>query len=205
MKLWDYVPCSCEFIIIVIVTGTNVWMNSKNLMPQSCPGGSVGRADAPCTEVVSFAAVGSNPPCGHLLHVIPSLSPSFPSNPSAVLSIQPQCPSTSLRELSFYYISVYRLFYCALKYFICRKHSSDRQYGGKCTWFYRFIFPSLFVVDLQSAVRIGWKMELRFPHMGLGAPFRDTNKLSKFCDWNGQLEYWLADPAVFTPTLLEYQ
>lgn len=54
-------------------------------------------------------------------------------------------------------------------------------------WFYRLIFPSFSVFGLQSAVRIGWKMELRFFHMGLGAPFRHVNKLSKFGDWNRNL------------------
>ncbi len=52
------------------------------------PGNSVGRSCAPHTEPVSSLQwpTGSILPCGPLLCVIPSLSPPFPVNSSAVLS-----------------------------------------------------------------------------------------------------------------------
>lgn len=55
------------------------------------------------------------------------------------------------------------------------------------SWLYSLIFPSLSIFSLQSTVGMFWKMELRFDHMGLGALFRNVNKLLKFCDWNWNL------------------
>lgn len=74
-----------------------------------------------------------------------------------------------------------------LKFFIFRKHSNSSSIVENQSWFYSLIFPSFSVFSIQSTVRMGWKMELRFFHMGLGAPFRDVDKLLKFCDWNWNL------------------
>lgn len=74
-----------------------------------------------------------------------------------------------------------------LKFCIFRKHSNSSSIVENQSWFYSLIFPSFSVFSIQSTVRMGWKMELRFFHMGLGAPFRDVDKLLKFCDWNWNL------------------
>lgn len=92
------------------------------------------------------------------------------------------------REQPFHYITVYGLFCSVVKSFILRKHSPSHTLNTSSVVENQPCSYISIIFCLQSSINCKrWKMEVRFFHMGLGAPFRDVNKLLKFCDWNWNL------------------